>query len=46
MASVTTSIRKKRDRSRHFPFDTLGALSLAWAVVFLAMAFCLGAWLV
>jgi len=44
MASVKP-IPTKRDRSRHFPFDALGALSLAWTVVFLAMAFGLGVWL-
>ena len=46
MASITPPFRpRQRPRPRHargFPFDTLGALALAWAAAFLALAFLLG----
>jgi hypothetical protein len=45
MASVTTSIRTPgRPKPRHarsFPFDAVGAIALAWAAAFLALAFLL-----
>lgn len=43
MASVTTSIRPQRPspHARSFPFDRVGAIALAWAAAFLALAFLL-----
>jgi hypothetical protein len=47
MASITPHVRLRlpRRHARSWPFDALGAIALAWAGVFLALAFGLGWWL-
>jgi hypothetical protein len=45
MASVTTSVRRKKRAPRLFPFDAMGAAALIWGGGFLALAFVLVAWL-
>lgn len=45
MVTLNTSFRRPPRHSRRFPFDTLGAIALAWAGVFITLAFVLGEWL-
>jgi hypothetical protein len=42
MASVMPTVRSPHRHRRSFPFDTVGAVALAWGVTFLVLAFLLG----
>jgi hypothetical protein len=42
MASVTPTVRSLHRHKQSFPFDTVGAIALAWSAAFLTLAFLLG----